>query len=218
MVTNAHGQEKYGHRQIFDLLNPTFRFHAERVIRKLIGHTAGHPNVIGFQIDNETKHYDNRGNEIQRQFLEYLKEKFETPEKLNQTFCCPTGAIPSTDGKIFRTFPVVLMADWPGSLKNSSGRPLRITWHGRRILSENICVQTSLSPTIWTLNGENSGRISPRMVIPTAYSRISTIMNAAKCLTRLGADIYHPSQDDLTGGGNRLWRRFYPQSEAGKTI
>ena len=62
MVTNAHGQEKYGHRQIFDLLNPTFRFHAERVIRKLIGHTAGHPNVIGFQIDNETKHYDNRVN------------------------------------------------------------------------------------------------------------------------------------------------------------
>lgn len=39
---------------------------------------------------------------------------------------------------------------------------------------------------------------------------------AAKCLTRLGADIYHPSQDDLTGCGNRLWRRFYPQSEAGK--
>ena len=69
MVTNARGQEKYGHRQIFDLLNPTFRFHAERVVRELISHTAPHPKVTGFQIDNETKHYDNRGKEIQRQFL-----------------------------------------------------------------------------------------------------------------------------------------------------
>ena len=44
---------------IFDLLNPTFRKHAEIVIRKLAAHTAGHKNVTGFQIDNETKHYDN---------------------------------------------------------------------------------------------------------------------------------------------------------------
>ena len=64
MVVNAGGREKYGRRQIFDLLNPTFRFHAERVIRQLVSHTAPHRQVIGFQIDNETKHYDNRGREI----------------------------------------------------------------------------------------------------------------------------------------------------------
>ena len=61
MAETSEGREKYGHRQIFDLLNPTFRKHAEIVIRKLAAHTAGHKNVTGFQIDNETKHYDNMG-------------------------------------------------------------------------------------------------------------------------------------------------------------
>ena len=59
------------------------------MIRQLVSHTAPHRQVIGFQIDNETKHYDNRGREIQRQFVEYLKEKFRTAEKLNRTFCLP---------------------------------------------------------------------------------------------------------------------------------
>ena len=60
LVVNSKGQEKYGHRQIFDLLNPTLRFHAERIIEVLVSHTARHGMVIGFQIDNETKHYDNK--------------------------------------------------------------------------------------------------------------------------------------------------------------
>ena len=71
---------------IFDLLNPTFRKHAEIVIRKLAAHTAGHKNVTGFQIDNETKHYDNMGRRMQAGFRQYLKEKFVTTERLNEAF------------------------------------------------------------------------------------------------------------------------------------
>ena len=65
MVTTKTGQIKYGHRQKMNLWNPTFRFYAERVIRKIMEHTAGQMPVIGFQIDNETKHYGNTGKQIQ---------------------------------------------------------------------------------------------------------------------------------------------------------
>lgn len=41
LVETGQGESYYGRRQIFNLLNPTFRCHAERVIRKLAEHTAG---------------------------------------------------------------------------------------------------------------------------------------------------------------------------------
>ena len=56
MAVTDKGRKKYGHRQLMNLWNPVFRAYAERVIRKLIAHTADHPQVIGFQIDNETKY------------------------------------------------------------------------------------------------------------------------------------------------------------------
>lgn len=43
----------WGARQEVDLTHPAFRFHAERVIRAVVGRYAGHPGVIGFQVDNE---------------------------------------------------------------------------------------------------------------------------------------------------------------------
>ena len=75
-----------GHRQIINILNPTYRRLSERVIRILLSHTAGHPKVIGFQIDNETKHYGNDGKEMQSLFKAYLQEKYGDPETLNKTF------------------------------------------------------------------------------------------------------------------------------------
>ena len=33
--------------------HPGFRFYAERVIRKIVSGYAGHPAVIGYQVDNE---------------------------------------------------------------------------------------------------------------------------------------------------------------------
>ena len=156
MVVNAGGREKYGRRQIFDLLNPTFRFHAERVIRQLVSHTAPHRQVIGFQIDNETKHYDNRGREIQRQFVEYLKEKFRTAEKLNRTFCLPY---------------------WSNSIHD---------WD--QFITHNLDFEWKKFGADIAQDGYSYG-VQPDICH----------YEAAKCLTRLGADIYHPSQDELTG-------------------
>ncbi|MFF3142953.1 beta-galactosidase, partial [Streptomyces sp. NPDC057927] len=43
----------WGARQEVDFTHPAFRFHAERIIRKIVARYAGHPAVIGFQVDNE---------------------------------------------------------------------------------------------------------------------------------------------------------------------
>ena len=60
-----------------DIVNATYRFYGERVIRKLISHVADHPAVIGYQVDNETKYYDSVSNDMQRLFIKYLYEKFD---------------------------------------------------------------------------------------------------------------------------------------------
>ena len=199
MVTNARGQEKYGHRQIFDLLNPTFRFHAERVIRELVSHTAPHPKVTGFQIDNETKHYDNRGKEIQRQFLEYLKEKFGTPDDLNRTFCLPYW---SNSIRKWEDFP-----DISGCI--NGGLAGEFEKFQRRTASDYLAWQADIvreyirDGQFITHNLDFEWKKFGADIAQDGYSYgVQPDINhyeAAGCLTRLGTDIYHPTQDDLTG-------------------
>lgn len=86
MVFDGYTRAKYGRRQIMDIVHPVFRQCAENVIYKLLEHTAKNPCVIGFQIDNETKHYGTASPEVQAMFVEYLKEQFHTTERLNDVF------------------------------------------------------------------------------------------------------------------------------------
>ena len=57
MVMNHGIRQNYGARQIMDITNEHFLFHAERIIRNMLTITSNYDNVIGYQIDNETKHY-----------------------------------------------------------------------------------------------------------------------------------------------------------------
>ena len=61
IAVTPRGQGKYGARQNMDITSPAYRFHAERVIRRLMECVQKYPNVIGFQLDNETKHYNTCG-------------------------------------------------------------------------------------------------------------------------------------------------------------
>ncbi len=84
LAETRNGRGLYGPRQIMDITDPMFRFYGERIIRKVIEHTAAHPCVIGFQIDNETKHYGTASAEVQKAFVEYLKEKFRNHRQFKQ--------------------------------------------------------------------------------------------------------------------------------------
>ena len=76
LAVTANGQELYGHRQNMDITHPGYRYHAERVIRAIMEHLKDVPNIIGFQLDNETKSYGTAGPRVQQMFVASLKKKY----------------------------------------------------------------------------------------------------------------------------------------------
>ena len=76
----------YGMRQNMDIENATFRFYAGRLITKLVAHYRDNPNVIGWQIDNETASYGASNHDVFAGFVNHLKEKFGTPRNLNKAW------------------------------------------------------------------------------------------------------------------------------------
>jgi beta-galactosidase len=76
----------YGLRQMTDLTHPTYRFYAERIIRRLIGHFKDHPAIVGYQLDNETHSSGTADAHVQELFRERLKKKFKTAAELNRAW------------------------------------------------------------------------------------------------------------------------------------
>jgi len=87
VITKLDGKTiTYGLRQNTDLLNPAYRFYCERVIRKLLEHYRDNPDVIGWQIDNETSADEVSNHDVQAGFVEYLQHKFKTVDVLNKNW------------------------------------------------------------------------------------------------------------------------------------
>ncbi|MBO6113013.1 MAG: beta-galactosidase [Lachnospiraceae bacterium] len=76
LATTVNGRGIYGARQIMDITNPTYLFYAERAIRRMMEHCASHTSVIGVQLDNETKAYGTAGPNVQERFVKYIRNKF----------------------------------------------------------------------------------------------------------------------------------------------
>ncbi|MFF8380497.1 beta-galactosidase [Streptomyces sp. NPDC015661] len=84
---HATGQSaRWGGRQEVDFTHPAFRFHAERVIRRILGRYADHPAVIGYQVDNEPgcRLPHNRG--VFERFVDDLRRKYGDVETLNRAW------------------------------------------------------------------------------------------------------------------------------------
>ncbi|HEY0616244.1 MAG TPA: beta-galactosidase, partial [Kribbella sp.] len=82
---NATGRRiPWGARQEVDFTHPAFRFHAERVIRKIVARYADHPAVIGYQVDNEPGNelFHNHG--VFQRFVDHLKHTYGDVETLNR--------------------------------------------------------------------------------------------------------------------------------------
>ncbi len=87
VITRLDGQYLYyGMRQNTDLANATYREYCERVIRKILEHYKNNPDVIGYQIDNETSSGGAANADVQSGFGDYLKRKFETVDELNRVW------------------------------------------------------------------------------------------------------------------------------------
>lgn len=191
MVTTKSGQSLYGARQIMDITNKSYLFYCERVIQKLIEHVAGNPAVIGYQVDNETKHYGTASPEVQREFVGYLKRKFHGDiEEMNREFGLNywSNAIHS-----WEDFP-----DVRGTINGSlAGEYEKFQ---RELVTRFLAWQASLvrahkrPDQFITHNFDFEWRGSSYGVQPDVNH-----FHAAACLDVAGCDIYHPSQGKLTG-------------------
>ena len=131
LATTAQGPGKYGQRQIMDITHPTYLFYAERIIRKLISRVSKHPAVIGYQTDNETKHYNTAGDNVQLQFVKYMRNKFSSLDELNKEFGLDYWSNRINSWEDFPPLWGRLTVVWELSLPSSSGNWSRISWRGK---------------------------------------------------------------------------------------
>ena len=73
----------FGGRQNVNLLDATYRFHAERAIRAIVSEFAPHPGVVGFQVDNETGLELLDNDDVFHAFLDWLKTRYSGVDQLN---------------------------------------------------------------------------------------------------------------------------------------
>lgn len=190
LAITPYGPNHYGPRQNMDITNKDFRFHAERVIRKMLEHIKDHPAIIGYQVDNETKAYNTSGPEVQKQFVVYMKAKFGTLDSINsafgldywsnrindwQDFPSMVGSINASQVAEFAKFQRKLVTDylaWQAVIVNEYKHP-------NQFITQNFDFE-------W--KGFSYG-VQPEV----------DHFAASKALDIAGVDIYHPSQDALTG-------------------
>ena len=190
LAITPQGQNQYGPRQNMDISNKNFRFHAERVIRKIMEHVKDHPAIIGYQLDNETKAYNTTGPEVQKQFVQYMKAKFVTLDSINSAFGLDywsnrinswedfpsmVGSINASQNSEFAKFQRKIVTDylaWQAAIVNEYKRPGQFT----------------------TQNFDFDWRGGSYGIQPEVDH-----FAACKALDIAGVDIYHPSQDALTG-------------------
>lgn len=191
LAETVRGRGIYGARQIMDITHPVYLFYAERVIRELLKRTAHRKCVIGFQLDNETKYYGTAGKNVQEQFVKYIREKFHDDlDALNYEFGLDYW---SNRINAWEDFP-----DVRGTINGSLGAEFE--------KFQRTLVDKFLS---WQADIVNEYRREDQFVTHNldfewrGYSYgIQPYVNhfhASQCLTIAGTDIYHPTQDDLTG-------------------
>jgi beta-galactosidase len=190
LAITPKGQNQYGPRQNMDITNPPFREHAERVIRRMLEHIKDHPAIIGYQVDNETKAYQTAGPAVQKLFVGYMKDKYKTLDKINQAFGLDYWSnrinswedFPSMIGTInaslsseFAKFQRKQVTDylaWQAAIVNEYKKP-------GQFITQNFDLE-------W--RGYSYG-IQPEV----------DHFAAARAMSIAGVDIYHPTQDQLTG-------------------
>ncbi|MEY2917898.1 MAG: hypothetical protein RIS73_1612 [Bacteroidota bacterium] len=190
LAITARGQNQYGMRQNMDITNTHFIFHAERVIRKIMEHVKDHPAIIGYQADNETKHYNTAGANVQKAFVRYVKDKFKTLDSVNRSF-----GLDYWSNRInnWNDFPSVV-----GSINASLNA--EFAKFQRQIVTNYLAWQAKIvkeyaKPNQFvTQNFDFEWRGFSYGIQPDVDH-----FAASKALDIAGVDIYHPTQDNLTG-------------------
>lgn len=76
----------WGTREEMDYTHPAFRFHAERVIRSVVGRYASHPGVIGYQVHNEPGLHQIYNPSVFEEFRDHLRARYGSVDALNEAW------------------------------------------------------------------------------------------------------------------------------------
>jgi beta-galactosidase GanA len=74
----------WGARQEVNFTHAAYRFHAERVIRQVVGRYRDHPAVIGYQVDNEPGLRLLYNADVFEMFTDWLRRRYGTVGRLNE--------------------------------------------------------------------------------------------------------------------------------------
>ena len=190
LAITPQGQNQYGARQNMDITNKDFRFYAERVIRKIMEHVKDNPAVIGFQVDNETKAYNTAGPNVQQLFVQYMRQKYTSLDKLDKAF-----------GLDYWSNRINSWDDFPSTIGNvNASMAAEFAKFQRSLVTSYLAWQAVIvneykrKDQFITQNFDLEWRGYSFGVQPDVDH-----FAAAKALDIAGIDIYHPSQDGLTG-------------------
>lgn len=190
LAITQNGRERYGHRQNMDITNPDYLSYAERVIRVLMEHVKDVPHVIGYQLDNETKSYGTAGPHVQAMFVDYLKEKFPDINDFNHEFGLDYWSNRVNDWEDFPdvrgTINQSLAAEFCKFQRSLVTKFLGWQADIVREYKRNDQFITQNFDFAWTTHS-------------IGYQPEVDQYDAARCMTVAGADIYHPSNEELTG-------------------
>lgn len=190
LAITPDGHGRYGARQNMDITNAHFRAAAEAMIVALVDHVKDHPSVIGYQLDNETKSYRTSGPDVQAAFVAQLKKQWPDLNAFNKEFGLDYWSNRVND---WRDFP-----DVNGTINASLADAFAEFQRG--LVTDYLAWQSNLvhrrarSDQFVTQNFDLDWR-------GFSYG-VQTQVNhfaAAKSLDVAGIDIYHPTQDRLTG-------------------
>ncbi len=191
ILSDTHaGPSRYGPRQNFDVTHPGYRFHAERIIRRLLEAVRDYTCVIGFQLDNETKPYDTCSPRAQALFKDWLRERFGTPAAMNEEFGLAYWSNSISDWED--------LPDVRGTINGSFGAEYAA--FQRHLVTEFLAWQRSIvdqyrRPDQFVTHNFDLGwrgySFGPQPEVDQ--------FDAAAAVDIAGIDIYHPSGADLTG-------------------
>lgn len=191
LAETNRGRGVYGPRQIMDITHPVYLYYAERMIRKLLERTVNRSNVIGFQIDNETKYYGTSGKNVQEQFVKYLRRTFHNDlDEINRKFGLDYW---SNRINAWEDFP-----DVRGTINGSLGAEFQK--FQRSLVDEFLSWQAAIvkeykrEDQFITHNFDLGWKGGSYGIQPDVNH-----FHASQCLDLAGVDIYHPTQDLLTG-------------------
>lgn len=190
LAITQNGRERYGHRQNMDITDPDYLSHAERVIRVLMEHVKDVPHVIGYQLDNETKSYGTAGPRVQAMFVDYLKENFPDINDFNHEFGLDywSNRVNDWDGfpDVRGTINQSLAAEFCKFQRSLVTKFL--SWQADIVCEYKRDDQfiTQNFDFDWTTHS-------------IGYQSQVDQYDASRCMTVAGADIYHPSNEELTG-------------------